>query len=1063
MKNWPEESLPRRAALSSLGIGGTNAHAILEEYQEVGGSAGLQPDLCHSFHETTDSNQADFLIPLSAKNDDRVYVYAETILAFLRGSQNEIFDLRDLSFTLQTGREAMKSRVIFIVHSLNDLINDLEDFTRKREAGGSGPAFTSPPPGNTGDAFQENDEASHELVCNWIANGKLKKLAEFWAKGGHVDWNLLYEDREPQSTNDHFTGPGDGRPHRISLPTYPFAQKRYSIKENAVKDVFYPSQLQLTETPKFTFPSLRDKPSKIRLYPLAEEQNFSIQAAKVRETTDCPDNPEKLLLEEKNSSRPSTKTQRISESVIHDLPLSMPSESLPVETLQKELIGSLAKALYMEQSDVDIDKPFIDMGLDSIVGVEWVRAINDKYKLNITTTKIYTYPSIQELAVFLEKELNRTAVHKQNKNLVRKLDKPDLIGQRSVINQETSHHALSSYPIESLREELASSLAKALYMKRNEIDLDKPFVEMGLNSIIGVEWTQTINKKYSLNLTASKIYDYPTVQEFAGFLKKELDKSAKHEGASIQTPGLHSEIKPPRQDLRNPSEYYGLVLSTVHSFNQISLGKWKVPDPSHDEVTIRVKASAVNFPDAMCVKGLYPTMPDYPFVPGFEVSGIVSKVGDQVSKVKVGDEVIAMTGKQMGGHAGYVNVPADNFVLKPKNISFEEACSLPVVFGTVHYAFEAGKLAGGEHVLIQTATGGCGLMAIQLARLKRCVCYGTSSRSGKLDILKKLGVPHVINYKTSEFDQDIKHITNNRGVDVVLNMLSGDNIQRGLNCLGPSGRYLEIAVHGLKTSPKLNLSGLVQNQSIHSIDLRQLSFRQGDILGENMLNTMVSWLESEKIVPIVSRIYPIHQIVEALEYVSQGKHIGKVVISHTHQNMVDLTDQCLARLLEQKRNAETRFSSPKLTRPTEIMQTEENISEGVAIIGVSGQFPQSKTLDAFWENLCQGENCVSEIPGKRWPNDRYYDPNKDAPGKTYCKWMGVLEGVDQFDPLFFNISPAEAQWMAPQQRLFLKNALHCVENAGLNPASLSGSSCGVFVGCVSSEYGQSVNGQKLSA
>jgi len=177
-----------------------------------------------------------------------------------------------------------------------------------------------------------------------------------------------------------------------------------------------------------------------------------------------------------------------------------------------------------------------------------------------------------------------------------------------------------------------------------------------------------------------------------------------------------------------PDSDYGLRLSSVTHVREVTLGHWKVGEPGDDEVTIRVKASAINFPDTMCVRGLYPTMPEYPFVPGFEVAGVISRVGAKVSGYAVGDDVVALTGAQMGGHASAVNVPEKNLIRKPARLSFEDACSLPIVFGTVFYAFELGRLAPREHVLVQTATGGCGLMALQLAALKDAVCYGTSSR-----------------------------------------------------------------------------------------------------------------------------------------------------------------------------------------------------------------------------------------------------------------------------------------------------------------------------------------------
>ena len=822
-------------------------------------------------------------------------------------------------------------------------------------------------------------------------------------------------------------------------------------------------------------------------------------------------------------STPSTPNISTSQAVVKDKSITkthIPA-SISAETLQEELTRSFAEILYMKRNDVDVDKKFTDMGLDSIVGVEWIRAINSKYGISIAATKIYDHPSIRQLAEFLKKELKESTPSSSLKELVTQLPEkrrmterlpksitlstPNISTSQAVVQEKAKVMApvRASTSAKTLQQALITSFAEALFMKRDEVDVDEKFINMGLDSVVGTEWVRAINNQYGISIAATTIYDYPNIRQLAEFLEKKLkeqrvgSKQIPLESIpSFSSKELVTQLSERRKIERLPNRFcqqggapyenlkrkasengngareqmdiskrgdnYGLVLSTVHSLNEIRLQEWVVTDPDPDEVTIRVRASAINFPDTMCIKGLYLTMPDYPFVPGFEVSGVVSKVGSQISEFHVGDEVIALTGKQMGGHAGYVNVCETRVIPKPENISFEEGCSLPVVFGTVYYAFELGKLATKEHVLIQTATGGCGLLAIQLARLKECVCYGTSSRQEKLDILKALEIPYVFNYKTSEFDQEIRRITHNRGVDVVLNMLSGDSIQKGLNCLAHGGRYLEIAVHALKTSDKLDLSSLVQNQSIHSIDLRRLKSHNG-FGTKNLLTLMVSLIQSQQIVPIVSRIYPIHQIKEALDYVDQGQHIGKVVISHTNQTMIDCTDYCIQRLIDHKRNYKRRRPNQNTTSSILFQRHEETAQEGVAVIGMSCQFPKSRTLAEFWDNLAKGRDCISEIPASRWSIDEYYDPDPQKFGKTYCKWMGVLEDVDRFDPLFFNISPAEATYMDPQQRLFLEICWRCIEDSGLNPDSLSGSKCGVFVGCAQSDYGQLLNGEALNA
>jgi len=138
-------------------------------------------------------------------------------------------------------------------------------------------------------------------------------------------------------------------------------------------------------------------------------------------------------------------------------------------------------------------------------------------------------------------------------------------------------------------------------------------------------------------------------------------------------------------------------------------------------------------------------------------------------------------------------------------------------------------------------------------------------------------------------------------------------------------------------------------------------------------------------------------------------------------------------------------------------------TQSIAIIGMAGQFPKADNITQFWQNLVQGRECISDIPPTRWSVEEYYDPDRNAPGKTVCKRMGLLDDVDVFDPLFFNISPSEAEYMDPQQRLFLQTGWHCIEDAGYAPSDLSGSSCGVFVGCTASDYSQLMAGQEHCA
>ncbi|ATQ76807.1 hypothetical protein CR152_21510 [Massilia violaceinigra] len=138
-------------------------------------------------------------------------------------------------------------------------------------------------------------------------------------------------------------------------------------------------------------------------------------------------------------------------------------------------------------------------------------------------------------------------------------------------------------------------------------------------------------------------------------------------------------------------------------------------------------------------------------------------------------------------------------------------------------------------------------------------------------------------------------------------------------------------------------------------------------------------------------------------------------------------------------------------------------SQQIAVIGMAGQFAKANNLDQFWTNLAEGRNCIDEVSDTRWHLGAFYQEGAPKAGKTNSKWLGALGEYDLFDPLFFSISPTEAECMDPQQRLFLQSCWHSIENAGYNPQSLSGSQCGVFVGCGPSDYLQVAPEQQLSA
>ena len=1080
LRSWEvAEGMVRRAAVNSFGLGGTNAHAIVEEAPPRPLPAGLPV--------------GPVVIPLSAQSADLLVEVARRLLGALEAPGSDL-RLADVAHTLQRGREPLDFRWACVVADLAAL--------RERLAGVVGRG--GPDPGCwTADSRSHRRESAAwaadtgfpARIRQWAAAGDWDRVAEAWVRGAEIDWDSIRS----------WTG------LRIPLPTYPFARWRCwnnpppTLRPSQAQGVPQPPEAPMLPTPD---PVVRlDPPASPATadVPLPRRRVALVSVGMAADTVSQDTGLRRRLPAILKPLDAVPVVPRLDEVRADARPVPSPQEPTSVAAEPLEILASLtdtlAEALFLRPSDIDPDRRFIDLGLDSIVGVEWIRVVNQRHGLNLPATRVYDHPTLRLLAVHVSEELARVARPASAAGGVVPPGPPPVPGPVPGLDPVVDEPPVSGVPpLDVIRSDLGRSLAEALFLTPDRIDPDKRFVDMGLDSIVGVEWIRVVNQGHGLSLAATKIYDHPTLNELSLHVEELLREAASRKGApggveppvgrprpavpvlvvepvrsapgNVGIPGVPttgSPVPEPRSAIEPepiPAGDVGVVLTTTHTLEESRLSPWDPGLPGEGEIRIRVRASALNFPDAMCIQGYYPTMPEYPFVPGFEVAGEVDSVGPGVGSFKVGDRVLALTGDRLGGHASRVNVPVTGVVPMPATVTFEEACSLPVVFGTVHYAFELGRLKAGEQVLVQTATGGCGLMALQLARLRGCPCFGTSSSPAKRDLLRRLGVLAALDYK-GPFDQEIARLTGGRGVDVVLNMVAGEAIQRGLRCLAPGGRYLELASHAFRTSPPLDLSHLTRNQTLHSIDLRRLD-AAGSLPTREVLGQMVRWVEQGDLVPIVSRIYPLSRFREAIEHVATGSHIGKVVISHTGTRMEDLQERCIERLIAQQRRSAVVSLPGSAVAPTTaaaaaavsagqapgVPVEPHGLTQGIAIVGMSGRFPKSGDLDSFWRNLVSGEDCISEVPAGRWSIRRHYDPRPRTPGKTDCRWMGMLEEVDRFDPLFFSIPPVEADWMDPQQRVFLEGCWHCLEDAGIRPSSLAGSRCGVFVGCSEGDYGK---------
>jgi NADPH:quinone reductase-like Zn-dependent oxidoreductase len=318
----------------------------------------------------------------------------------------------------------------------------------------------------------------------------------------------------------------------------------------------------------------------------------------------------------------------------------------------------------------------------------------------------------------------------------------------------------------------------------------------------------------------------------------------------------------------------------------------ETPDPraASGEVVVQVKAAGLNFADILARQGLYPDAPKKPCVMGYEVTGVIESIGEDVDPEHLGKAVVAMT--RFRGQAEKVAVAANQLFAKPESLTFEQAAAIPVNYLTAYaLLFVMGSLHAGESVLIHNAGGGVGLAAIDIAKKIGATTYGTAS-PGKHQFLSERGLDHPINYRNQDWLPVLKQLTNGCGVDLVIDPIGGSHWKKSYAALRHTGRLGMFGVstasaNGLKGKLKL-IKAAVQMPRFHPLGL--LNKNHG-VFG---LNLGHMWHEPEKVAswmeailegvnegwirPHVDKVFPFAQVGDAHQYMESRKNIGKVVL-----------------------------------------------------------------------------------------------------------------------------------------------------------------------------------------
>lgn len=321
---------------------------------------------------------------------------------------------------------------------------------------------------------------------------------------------------------------------------------------------------------------------------------------------------------------------------------------------------------------------------------------------------------------------------------------------------------------------------------------------------------------------------------------------------------------------------FQLRASKSATLEKLKLHEIELSELAAGEVEIQVAAAGLNFSDVMKALSIYPGLPAGPIPMGIECSGTVSRVAADVEHVQVGAEVIAVAPFSFGA---FTTTSATMVAPKPSNLSFEEAATIPVAFLTAHYALDyLGRLAEGERVLIHAATGGVGLAAIQLARQAGAEVFATAGTPEKRALLAALGVEHIMDSRSVAFAEEIMAATDGEGIEVVLNSLAGEAIDKGLSVLRDGGRFLEIGKRDIYEGSRMAMRPFRKNLSFIAIDLDR-GVRDRPQVFAKLLSSLSKQFESGELRPLTHRVFPVSNIANAFRYMAQAKHVGKVIVS----------------------------------------------------------------------------------------------------------------------------------------------------------------------------------------
>jgi NADPH2:quinone reductase len=319
--------------------------------------------------------------------------------------------------------------------------------------------------------------------------------------------------------------------------------------------------------------------------------------------------------------------------------------------------------------------------------------------------------------------------------------------------------------------------------------------------------------------------------------------------------------------IRNPGPSYGLTLAEAEK-----------PNPGAGEVLVKVAAAGLNHADMAQARGMYPPPPTASPILGMEVSGTIAALGDGVRNWVVGDQVCALL--PGGGYAEYAVASALCLLPVPRGVSLVDAAALPEVHFTVWTnLMDSARLKPGETALIHGGSSGIGTAAIQMLHARGHSVFATAGSAEKCAACERLGAARAINYREADFVEVVRGETGGRGVDVILDMVGGDYIQRNMSAAAIWGRIVNIAyMSGMQAG--VNFAPMLMKRlSLLATTLRARTPEEKGAIRDALLREVWPLIEAGKIRPIVDRTYPLQEAQNAHARMASSEHVGKLLLT----------------------------------------------------------------------------------------------------------------------------------------------------------------------------------------